>query len=144
MPIVVQVCLFLVFFMYYLRMVFVSSQSVVVPTSLTGRLVFSIPRLWCTTGNRKWKDSKLSNEGCHCGMYKCFVYFLFTWQHGLFLEQYPLQCLLWSLSIFPQKTLCQWWLHHDIFNIHLSHRAQFEGDYNKLVGWDSKTMTMLW
>ena len=93
MPIVVQVCLFLVFFMYYLRMVFVSSQSVVVPTSLTGRLVFSISRLWRTTRNRKWKDSKLSNEGCHCGMYKCFVYFLFTWQHGLFLEQYPLQML---------------------------------------------------
>ena len=91
MPIVVQVCLFLVFFMNYLRMVFVSSQSVVVPTSLTGRLVFSISRLWRTTRNRKWKDSKLSNEGCHRGMYKCVVYFLFTWQHGLFLEQYPLQ-----------------------------------------------------
>ena len=77
MPIVVQVCLFLVFFMYYLRMVFVSSQSVVVPTSLTGRLVFSISRLWRTTRNRKWKDSKLSNKGCHCGMYKCFVYFFY-------------------------------------------------------------------
>ena len=78
MPIVVQVCLFLVFFMNYLRMVFVSSQSVVVPTSLTGRLVFSISRLWRTTRNRKWKDSKLSNEGCHRGMYKCIVYLIFT------------------------------------------------------------------
>ena len=126
MPTVVQVCLFMVFFMYYLL-------------PLLG--VWYFPYLDCDAP-LGIESGKIPNSAMKAATVVCinvlYIFFLLD-SMGCSSSNIPFKCLLWSLSIFPQKTLCQRWLHHDILNIHLSHRAQFEGDYNKLVGWDSKT-----